>query len=185
MISRSETLDIPDIEAAQVQQQRIAALGITINQFQKTLQGRAIIERQERFILGGMIYQGYNQKAVECPEDLCSDEEIASTHDIDGSKQRVLDTRRRRFEGNAQAKDKEQAERRRGKIAQERDELQLILMRKQIEAMGPLAPDAPDASSGPDVQPETVTELPMFFCETCQKSFSERGLKIHKSRMRH
>lgn len=170
MLTRSETADLPDLGDQTKQQERIAALGITISQFQKTIQGRALIERQELFILAGRLYQGYNQKAVEVPEDQCSDAELQATHDIDGTLHRIIESRRRRLEGNKNAKDRESAERRQKQIASERDELELRVLRRQVEQQ-----DAADAAKAPE--PER------FGCAFpgCGKTFdTKQQLHMHK-----
>lgn len=179
MLTAGEALDIPEIPADSLQQQRIAALGISIGQFQKTLQGKALIEQQKLFVLGGMLYQGFNQKSVECPEDQCSDAEINGAYDVDGSLQRVLDTRRRRLEGNAHAKAKEFSERNKLKIAQRRDELELILLERKIKA---LDPDATDPVTDPDPEPmEYACEAP-----GCGKVFDKANkLNAHKMGAKH
>lgn len=184
MISRSEAMDIPDIQVERDQQARIAALGITVGQFQKTLQGRAMIEREERFVINGMLYQGFNQKAIEVTEDLCTDEELAGAHDVDGTRQRILDTRRRRLEGAANAKNDELAQRRRGKIAQERDELELMLLRKRVAA---LDPDEPEPDRDPEPEPEVEPEVhAVHACGHCGKMFKNaRGLNAHKMGSKH
>ena len=180
MLSNSQALDIPDISSDSVQQARIAALGITIGQFQKTLQGRSLVENQKLFVLGGVLYQGYNQKAVECPEDQCSDSEIGEAYDVDGTRQRLFDTRRRRLDGNANAKDREMAERRKLKVAQERDELELMLLRRRLKAED--AAMEPETEPEPEIDPEVGT----FVCDApdCGQSFSTanklRGHKVGK-----
>jgi len=168
-----------DMAPDELQQQRIAALGITINQFQKTLQGRAIIERQELFVLAGMLYQGYNQKAIETVEDQCSDEEIAGCHDIDGTRHRVIDTRRRRLAGMANAKQREMAGRRKLTIAQERDELELMLLKRQVAALEPET----EPESEPETEPETAET---HACVSCGKQFGTfRKLNAHKMGSKH
>jgi hypothetical protein len=185
MLSRTAQLDIPDLGEDTKQRARIAALGITISQFQKTLQGQALIERQELFILNGRLYQGYNQKAVECPEDHCVDSEIEAAHDIDGSKQRILDTRARRFEGNRNAKEREHAERNKLKISQERDELELILLRRKLagslEPEPETEPREPEQPEEPEQQTMTVGQARMkHACSTCGKRFpTSRALNMH------
>ena len=180
MLSAREALDTQDDTE---NQQRIRALGITINGFQKTLQGRAIIEREERFVLNGRMYQGFNQKALDCSEDLCSDEEMASCHDIDGTRQQVYATRKRRLDGAKAAKDGELAGRRRAKIAQERDELELAVLRRAEAKHQAGEPEMePEAEPGPD----PTTEPELHACMTCGKSFgSPRALNAHKMGSKH
>ncbi len=183
MLSRADALNIPDIQAEKDQQARIQALGITINQFQKTLQGRALIEREERFVLNGALYQGFNQKALEVTEDLCTDEEIEAAQDVDGTKFRIMDTRRRRLEGAAGAKDREQRDRKKAKIAQERDELELILLKRKISELPPEEPES-DPLAEPEVDPESATGV--LACTTCGKAFpSFRALNAHKMGAKH
>jgi hypothetical protein len=181
MLSKVEIMDgVPEVEAEQ--QRGIAALGINVSQFLKTIKGQAIVERQEMFILNGMLYQGYNQRAISPSEDQCSDEEIAGAHDIDGTRQRVLDTRRRRLEGMASAKNQELAGRRKMKIAQERDELELRrLQREEAKYQaGVEAEPVPETQGDPD--PEEYT------CDAdgCGKTFNTAAkLRMHRVGSKH
>lgn len=174
MLTTTEAADVP-VETND--QARIAALGITIGQFVKTLRGMTLIQNEKRFVLQGRLYQGYNEKALEVAEDLCSDREIEETGDIDGTKQVLLDTRQRRLDGNAYAKNREHGERKKLKIAQERDELELILLRRQIAK---LEPEDRLADPTPDPEPE------IHACGTCGATFeSANKLRGHRVGSKH
>lgn len=178
MLSPGEALDIPvGIDATSDEQARIRALGITLGQFVKTLRGRALIVNDERFVLAGKLYQGYNERALECTEDMCSQEEIDSAVDIDGTKQTLLDTRARRIAGAKYGKDNELAGRRKVKIAQERDELELILLKRRIAKE-----DAEDAAKAPEPEPE----IHACSYSGCGKTFgSAVKLNAHKMGAKH
>ena len=183
MLTRTEAADIPQELA---QQRTIASLGLAINQYVKTLQGRQMIETMEHFALNGKLYQGFNQRAVECTENLLTPEEIDAIHDVDGTKQRILDTRARRLEGAAQAKRRELATRRQAVIATERDALELRkLLREEaahLKADGAFDPDDPEPGSEPEAEPEPE----ILACPSCGKQFnSKRGLNAHKMGAKH
>jgi hypothetical protein len=172
MLTPTEAADIP---AEMANQRTIAALGLTINQYMKTLQGRQMVESQDLFILAGKVYQGYDGKVMETTEDQIVETEIENAHDIDGSKQRVLDTRKRRLEGAALSKKRELAQRRKAEIATERDALELIKLRRE---MGALDPDDP--------APEPEPSEPQTFTCDCGASFdSANRLKGHKMGAKH
>lgn len=130
MLSRAEQADVPHDEDVE-SQRRIRALGIKINDFVKTSRGRALIETQAPFVLGGKVYQGFSDKALEATEDQLTEAEIDAAEDVDGTKGEVLKTRERRVTWRHTAKEQELSERRRKKISQERDELELAKLKRE------------------------------------------------------
>lgn len=180
MISRVEALNTP-VEPDLDNQARIRALGITIGGFVKTMQGQAILERQELFILNGKVYQGYEQKALEPSEDQLSEAEIDGAIDVDGTKAAVLATRKRRLEWATMSKDKELAGRRREKIGQLRDELELKKLQREAQALD-LPTDTPlnPLPEDPPVAPE------IHGCASCGKAFTTaRALNAHRMGAKH
>jgi len=177
MLTNSEVADLsPEL----AHQKTIASLGLSVNQYVKTLQGKQMILSQEMFALNGTVYQGYNQSAVQVSETLCTDEEIEKLHDIDGSKQKVVDQRRARLAGSRQAKDREQRENERKKIAQQRDELELKKLLREEAARVAGSPDEPEPE--PEVEPEPEIHA----CNSCGKQFGNaRGLNAHKMGAKH
>lgn len=174
MLTRTEAADIP----SEVTTQRtIASLGLSIGQYMKTLQGRQMIESQELFILGGKLYQGYSQRAVETTEDQCVESEIEAAHDVDGSKERVLGTRSRRLEGAALAKKRELAGRRKAEIATERDALELAKLQREESAFNSeVAAEAAEEAAIAAIVPP---------CH-CGKQFATaRALNAHKMGAKH
>jgi len=170
-----EAADIPH----ELQTQRtIASLGLTINQYVKTLQGRQMIETQEHFVLGGRLYQGFGQRAVEPTEDQLSEAELEGAHDIDGSKHQLLASRTRRLEAARLAKNRELAQRRKVEISAERDALELELLKRKMA----LEPDEP---AEPEIDPvtSTVPDIPkLHACTTCGKAFPAAN-KLHAHKM--
>lgn len=185
MLSQGQALDVP-MGSDTADQDKLRALGLTIGQFVKTVRGRSLIMSESRFVLGGKIWQGYNEHPIECTEDMMTQAEIDAAEDIDGTKQTILDTRFRRQRGAANNKDRELAERKKIKIAQERDELELLrLRREEAKYQASLDPDEPE----PEVEPEPTDPDPgdtIFACKACGKSFKNaRGLNAHKMGSKH
>jgi len=173
MLTRTEAADIP---AELATQRTIASLGLAINQYVKTLQGRQMIESQELFVLNGKLYQGYNQRAVESVESLCTEDEIQNAHDVDGSKQQIMDTRMRRLQGAKLAKDRELANRRKAEISNERDALELAKLKREAAALEP---------EDPESEPEPIVPE-IHACAACGKAFANaRGLNAHKMGSKH
>lgn len=177
MLTRSEAADVP---AELATQRTIAALGLSINQYLKTLQGRQMIESQELFCLNGKLYQGYNQRPIESDFRLCTDAEIENAHDIDGSKQKVVDDRTQHYAATLNAKNRELSDRRRAKIAQERDELELRkLQREETSRLRALDPE-------PEPDPDPEPEIHACTHPGCGKQFANaRGLNAHKMGAKH
>ena len=175
MLTRTEAADIP---AELGEQRTIAALGLAINQYIKTLQGRQMIESQELFCLNGKLYQGYNQRAVETLEGLYTEDELERAHDVDGSKPQIMATRRRRLEGALLAKNRELANRRKAEISNERDALELAKLKREAAALEP--------ELEPQTEPEVEPEPEVHACSSCGKGFSNaRGLNAHKMGSKH
>ena len=182
MLTREEAADIP---AEMAQQQAIAALGLSINQYMKTLQGRSMLESGGLFILGGRLYQGYNQRPVEPTEDQCTDAEIANAHDVDGTKNRIVTSRNQRLAAAAAAKDREQRKNRMAKLQEERDLLELAKLQREEAARvkaDALDPEEPD----PDSDPEPTNGPQVHACSKCGKTFGDaRKLHAHKMGAKH
>ena len=90
MLSNVDALDTSELVS---KQEAIRSLGVTINQYVKTLQGRQMVETQRHFVLNGKLYQGFNQRAVECDEKLCTVEELEGASDVDGTKSALMASR--------------------------------------------------------------------------------------------
>jgi len=182
MLSPREAMDAPTgiDSGASDEQARIRALGINLGQFVKTMRGRTLIINDQRFVLQGKLYQGFNERAIDCAEDLCTQAEIDAAEDVDGTKQTLLDTRARRLAGNTYSKDQELGARRKIKIAQERDELELRRLQRE-EAKYLLS-----QASEPDPEPEAEPEPEIHACTACGKQFGNaRGLNAHKMGAKH
>jgi len=137
------------IERLDIQQAAVAKLGLSIGQYCKTVQGIGMIENQEPFCLNGKIYQGYNLVPVEASEDQLSDREIEKLHDVDGSKHLITQKRNERLASMKYTKDKEFAERKKVRNAQDRDELELRkLQREEAEYLASKGEDAPVVVKG-------------------------------------
>lgn len=142
-------MKIPTSEQLDIERAAIRGLGVTIGAYCKSVQGVGMIEAQEPFVLNGKIYQGYNLRPVEASEDQLSDREIESLHDVDGTKHLITQKRNERLAGSRYMKDKEFAERKKVKNAQDRDELELRkLQREEAEYLASKGEDAPIVTKG-------------------------------------
>ena len=176
MLQANEAADIP-VELAT--QRTIASLGLDIKQYAKTLQGRNMIMSQELFVLNGRLYQGYEQVAIEVNEVQCMESEIEKAHDVDGSKAGVLATRAARLGASKIAKEREQRDNQRKKIAQQRDELELRKLQREEAAYALTEAD-------PEADPETDPEPVVHACPTCGKVFpAANKLNAHKMGAKH
>ena len=179
MLSNVDAMDTTELVS---KQEAIRSLGVTINQYVKTLQGRQMVETQRHFVLNGKLYQGFNQRAVECDEKLCTVEELEGASDVDGTKSALMASRSRRLEGAKLSKDRELSGRKRAEIANERDALELMLLKKKVAAM--------DEDEQDEAEPTKATEtdkpVERFGCETCGKSYDNfRALNAHKMGSKH
>lgn len=69
---------------------------LTIQHFPSTQEGQQLIAEQKPFILGGEIFQGYQNVPIRVFEMQLTDEELEAAHDVDGTKDRVWFKRRQR-----------------------------------------------------------------------------------------
>jgi len=113
-------------------------LSLTINQFVKTPEGMAMIAEQKPFVLGGVIYQGFNGQAATCSEKTMTLAEIEAAPDVDGTKERVYRLRRER-EGGRHDRKSTEYRKRRAELRAQRNEI-LDAMEKSEKRGVPSSP---------------------------------------------
>lgn len=160
----------------------IMALGLSIQDFVRTVQGRSMIESQEPFCIQGAIYQGYEKKAVMVEEKQLTDAEMLRVHDCDGTRKRVEAARKMRLEQRSVLKDIELGERRQKKRKELLDNVQLEVAQRQLAELR-----KNDKKGKPaDADDEDPFSLPegdgqMLACDECEETFSSPAqLKGHK-----
>lgn len=164
---------------------------LTIQHFPKTSEGQSLIANQKPFILGGKVYQGYKETLIEVKEKQLSDQELADAYDVDSSIEQVMFERRARLGSRDYRKNQELAERRAIARAKERDELELIKLRRELGADAHIeaAPqvEQPEPTASKEAPKPLTASQAAYKCDICggvqpieSKCSGKRWLASHK-----
>lgn len=179
MLTESEAAEVPSEIARDFQS--MVGFNLTLAQYVKTVQGKTMLESEKHFVLNGTCFQGFQGVAVTCNEDTMTDAEVERIADVDGTKHKILETRAARLEGRLVNKRKEEHDRKKLKNAAERDELELMLLRRQVAAL-----PSDDTNLDPPQEPDPGPPPEIRACEACGKQFKDaRGLNAHRMGAKH
>ena len=108
----------------------LRAISLDIKQFIKTPEGMALIETQKPFILGGVIFQGFQGALATVAEKQLTHQEVSVIYDVDKTRDRIINMRSQRL-GSRHDRKSGEYRKRRAELRGEQDVIEGRMERRQ------------------------------------------------------